>query len=138
MAWERLWGLDGLTSVFWTSGDCSRALSADFLFQVLLCAARVDAERLWSAGRNRKRQSRPTKQEDVNCKGHSRKSNLAVQLVCRNQRCLARIPPLEHLGGRGTPENARVDEPGELDVGNVSAGAVYALKVPDCFGAGRG
>lgn len=28
-----------------------------------------------------------------------------------------------------------MDEPGELDVGDVSARAVDALKVPDCLGA---
>ena len=66
-----------------------------------------------------------------------RKSDLAVELVRRNQLAFARIPVVENLCRRRAPENARVDEPGELDVGNVPACAVDALEIPDCFSAAR-
>lgn len=65
-----------------------------------------------------------------------RQSDLAVERVRRNQLALAFVPGLEDFGGRRTAENAGVDEPGELDVWDMSAGAVDAFKIPDCFGAG--
>ena len=73
---------------------------------------------------------------DSTALGNARKSDVAVELVRGDQLGLARVPLLEHLCGRGASENAWMDEAGKLDVRNVSAGAVDAFKIPDCFGAG--
>jgi hypothetical protein len=61
-------------------------------------------------------------------------SDITVQLVCRNQLGLSRIPLLEDPGRRGAAEDSRVDEPGKLDVRNVAARAIDAFEIPDCFG----
>ena len=45
------------------------------------------------------------------------------------------VPVGENFGGRGAAEDARVDEAGEFDAGDVAGGAVDAFEVPDCFGA---
>lgn len=45
------------------------------------------------------------------------------------------VPVGEDFGRRGATENARVDEAGEFDAGDVAGGAVDAFEVPDCFGA---
>jgi hypothetical protein len=37
-----------LTSVLWTPGYSSRAFAADLLLQTIICAASMNAERLWS------------------------------------------------------------------------------------------
>ncbi len=68
--------------------------------------------------------------------GHPRQSNITIQLVSSDQLALARVPRVEDLGGGRAAENAWVDEPGELDVWDVPAGAVDAFKVPDGFGTG--
>lgn len=66
---------------------------------------------------------------------NSRQRHITIsELVRSNQLRLARIPRLQHLGRRCTPQDARVDEPREFDMGNVSAGAVDALEIPDGFG----
>jgi hypothetical protein len=64
-----------------------------------------------------------------------RKSDVAVELVRRDQFGFAGIPVVENLCGRRAPENARVDKPGELNVGDMPACAVDTLEIPDCFGA---
>lgn len=59
--------------------------------------------------------------------------DVAVELVGRDELALARVPGVEDLGGGGAPQDARVDEPGKFDTGDVSRGAVDSFKVPDCF-----
>jgi hypothetical protein len=68
--------------------------------------------------------------------GQRRQGDLTVQLVGADELALARVPGGEDLGGRRAAEDARMDEAGELDVGDVARGAVDALKVPDCLCAG--
>ena len=48
------------------------------------------------------------------------------------------VPLGEDFGRRGAAEDARVDEAGELDAGNVAGGAVDAFEVPYCFSAVQG
>lgn len=48
---------------------------------------------------------------------------------------LAPVPRREDLGGRGAAQDARMDEPRELHVRQVSRGAVDAFEVPDRLGS---
>jgi hypothetical protein len=49
-----------------------------------------------------------------------RQRHVAVQAVGRNELALAPVPLGQHLRRRRAPEDARVDEPRELDMRNVS------------------
>ena len=61
--------------------------------------------------------------------------NNALESGGGDEFAFAFVPLGENLRGRGAAEDARVDEAGEFDAGNVPGGAVDAFEVPDCFGA---
>lgn len=65
-----------------------------------------------------------------------RLGHVALELVGGDEIPLALVPLGQDLGGRGTAEDARVDQAGKLDVRNMPGCAVDALKVPDRLGAG--
>lgn len=93
------------------SGDRSRALLADLL-------------RNFVAGR-----------AGVHVDGLRQMSHLAVgKLVSSHQLALALVPRGQHLGRGRATDDARVDQAGELDAGDVARGGVDAFEVPDGFG----
>lgn len=95
------------------SRNGARALPADLLSEVH--AFRADASRVAVVWQGR--------QGDV----------AAFKLGARDELPLALIPRGQDLGRRRTAQDARVDEPRELDVRDVPGRAVDSLKVPDCF-----
>jgi len=106
-----------IPAVFRPAGDRSRALLADFLKEV-------------RGGRG----------AGVDVFGLGGLGDDAVEGVCGDELAFALVPESEDVGGRGTAEDAGVDEAGEADVGDVPGGAEDAFEVPDGFcaiGMGR-
>lgn len=90
--------------------NCPGSFLANLLLEIASCGASVHTAWLW------------------------RLSDSAVQVcMCGYELCFARVPCLEDLGGGCTSEDARVDQAGEADAGDVAAGAEDAFEVPDGF-----
>ena len=93
-----------------SSRDSPRALVANLLLDVFGCAARVR----------------------ILCV--RRLCDIAAQVLVRfDELAFASVPGVEDFGGGSAPEDARVDEAGEADAGDVAGGAVNAFEVPDGF-----
>lgn len=127
-----------LTAVLRPSRNRSGTLPTNFLRQRLISRPSVNAQGLGSTLSPKIMSVRSAINKTRQTHGHPRQRNIAIKPVRRNQLSLPLIPRLEHFGRRCTSQNARMDEPGKLDVRDVPAGAVDAFEVPDCFGTGKG
>jgi len=67
--------------------------------------------------------------------GRERDVAAGLQARVGGELALAAVPFREDGRGRRAAEDARVDEAGELDAGNVPRGAGDAFEIPDGFGA---
>ena len=85
-------------AVFGAAGDCSRALTADLLFQIFICGSGMDILGLRRLG------------DDAVVCGLAGLDELAFALV----------PGCEDFGARCTAQDARVDEACETDAGDVA------------------
>lgn len=71
----------------------------------------------------------------VRVDGLRQMSHVAIgELVGSHQLALTLVPRGQHLGRGSATDDARVDQAGELDAGDVARGGVDALKVPDGLG----
>jgi hypothetical protein len=98
-----------IAAVLWSTRDRPGALLSDLLLDVVKCAAGMHIDGLWWLGNN------------------------AVHGVGRDEFSFSSVPFGEYFGGWCTAQNARVDETGEADMGDVAGGTEDAFEVPDCF-----
>ena len=101
-----------VAAVLGAAGDRARALGANFVLE------------------------RARRGACVHVLGLRRLGDDALEVGRADEVGLAAVPLGEDLRRGRAAEDARVDEAGEAQVGDVAGGAEDAFKVPDCFGAG--
>ena len=95
--------------MLWSTWNRPGAFLTDMGGEFGVGGAGVDVDRLWGEGDD------------------------AVELIGGDQFTLTLVPRLEHLLRWGAAQNAWMDESSKFDMGDMSAGAIDALKVPDGF-----
>lgn len=100
--------------MFGPAGDGAGAFFSNFLFDGGVAGSDVDGLRLGWFG------------------------NVPVEVgVGGDELGFAGVPSFEDGGGRCAAQDARVNEAGEADAGDVAGGAVYAFEVPNCLCSGE-
>jgi hypothetical protein len=118
--WNMHWQIDlatagkildvAIAAMFWTSRDRPRSLFGNLLGDGLICCAGMAIV------------------------FQGRICDSTCEIGCRDQFAFTTIPFSEYFSRGSAAQNSRVDEACEFDAGDVSGGAIDALKVPDSLG----